>query len=969
MNAVLERARAARDALAKAQAKEANKRPAYDDGRTIPMRGDAVYDLARGMFGMGAVVRGEVAAGRGGLIVRVTGTTDVFGGSVKQKTLPLSKSWTLIGEEHPTTAQNRIAAERIERDAAAFRQANETRLAEAEARNGSLDLATVQLGDVLESPDGVLVVVGERDARGSIYVYELSDPDEAPRGIGSERGYRARPDVEVPTDGSHMIRKDDVQFAKFEDGYQEVAYNWDTERYERVDGGSSIIDSVAQLDGLGAIERARTAAALNARLSDLPGSTGLARLRLAREIRELVEKLGGGAAPAAAENKVLRAIVDGRHDGESLAELFGMIQENIGGEDFDLQQAAVTHWAELEAGEKAGAVPARPLIERMDMARDLLKLAGKIEAASGDAIAVRVMLGRRVAAIRRRLLGLPGASSLDDFMASPEAAQAAMRAEWEAHRNAPLPKRVKTAAYLRDIANMLRIIGVSEERAGVSSGTAFDRDLLDEFATLLGAPHTPAVTDPLIDESLEASKHFTEPMRGQLAEARAIGERYKAALSDLSVVNPALAERAKLARDIANSSHARMLTMSRKLRSGEATQSEYEEAMAVWRSATEAVLEPVNDEIAALQKTMHAEMQEAYAAPGRKVIESILDHSTIKPEDAMAWANAQEITKAAVARFKKIGYAVDQVRRDMAEFYRITNGRVASVRINSNGSRRANATDIEAHGKVGTINLDSNFDKRVLWHELAHHMEADPVAKMAAGRFIRRRAVDSKAYSLRSLTGNNGYRSNEAAFKDHFFSPYVGKIYSDGITEVFSMGVESLSNPELLGRRMAEDHETLDFVSGFLRLPFDPLARAHMGLREIMQEMNGEVDEARENVVEAKIKALAASAQLIADTDKAWLKENLAGWMYERDEYKQIGRFADSEQYVMAGKGRDPTTWRKVAGFWLIRQNGVNGFHREFVSGKDINVVKAIWAIYLKVGVLYRATDLTEAFFRKNPSL
>jgi hypothetical protein len=87
------------------------------------------------------------------------------------------------------------------------------------------------------------------------------------------------------------------------------------------------------------------------------------------------------------------------------------------------------------------------------------------------------------------------------------------------------------------------------------------------------------------------------------------------------------------------------------------------------------------------------------------------------------------------------------------------------------GDRRANATDIGEHGKPGTIHLDTNFSKRTLWHELGHHIEADPAAKMVAGQMIRRRAKSAAPGKLRRITGNKAYGSKGNRLGERLFQP------------------------------------------------------------------------------------------------------------------------------------------------------------------------------------------------------
>jgi hypothetical protein len=59
----------------------------------------------------------------------------------------------------------------------------------------------------------------------------------------------------------------------------------------------------------------------------------------------------------------------------------------------------------------------------------------------------------------------------------------------------------------------------------------------------------------------------------------------------------------------------------------------------------------------------------------------------------------------------------------MAEFYRLAGGKIGKIALaQARGVRRAHTRgvmDIEA-----VIVPGSRFDKEVLWHELAHHLEA-----------------------------------------------------------------------------------------------------------------------------------------------------------------------------------------------------------------------------------------------------
>ncbi|QOJ22962.1 MAG: hypothetical protein HRU78_04290 [Gammaproteobacteria bacterium] len=204
------------------------------------------------------------------------------------------------------------------------------------------------------------------------------------------------------------------------------------------------------------------------------------------------------------------------------------------------------------------------------------------------------------------------------------------------------------------------------------------------------------------------------------------------------------------------------------------------------------------------QRKRIAELKDSIAPIGQKIIDTLLNSSKVTKEQADAWANSQIIEKSALTKLKKIWYREEDVRRDMAEFYRITGGKLRQVRIETDGSRRANASGI-GHFEDNVIRPGSSFNKTILWHEMAHHLEADPAAKAASNGYLLKRRKSEKVYSLRSLTGNRGYRSNEGAYSDDFINPYVGKVYRDKTTEVWSMGIQYLSNPSDAAMLVAKD--------------------------------------------------------------------------------------------------------------------------------------------------------------------
>ena len=250
---------------------------------------------------------------------------------------------------------------------------------------------------------------------------------------------------------------------------------------------------------------------------------------------------------------------------------------------------------------------------------------------------------------------------------------------------------------------------------------------------------------------------------------------------------------------------------------------------------------------------------------GQKIIDKVVESSPVTPEQAQAWASEQVIDDNAKAKLRKLGYKPEDVVRDMAEFYRLTGGKASAIRIGIDGGRRANAVGITDRLGEKVINLGSRFNKTVLFHELAHHLENDPIAKGASNGFLLKRREGEGVYRLRDLTGNKGYDAREIAYKDHFTDPYVGKVYRDGVTEVFSMGVQYLANPKDAAIFAARDPEMFALITGYLSMPVTPAMSAKLNMHK--SAIGERMDERRE--VEAQyeraIEFLSSQAALVKD--------------------------------------------------------------------------------------------------------
>lgn len=133
---------------------------------------------------------------------------------------------------------------------------------------------------------------------------------------------------------------------------------------------------------------------------------------------------------------------------------------------------------------------------------------------------------------------------------------------------------------------------------------------------------------------------------------------------------------------------------------------------------------------------------------------------------------------------------------------------------------RGRAYFSEGHNEIKLSKYDGTG---VVIHEYVHYLEANNPKMMENSKaFLEYRTKGDSIQSLRSVTGNKGYKGNEKTKKDNFFSPYCGKLYNcldsyitADATELMSMGVQRLfENPKEFAK---EDREYFDFVIANLR--------------------------------------------------------------------------------------------------------------------------------------------------------
>jgi hypothetical protein len=123
------------------------------------------------------------------------------------------------------------------------------------------------------------------------------------------------------------------------------------------------------------------------------------------------------------------------------------------------------------------------------------------------------------------------------------------------------------------------------------------------------------------------------------------------------------------------------------------------------------------------------------------------------------------------------------------------------------------------------VHLSKYDDSATAVHELGHWIEANiPGIKRAANDFIAKRFGNEKPINLREMYANYGFNDYETGRKDNFDklwsdkndprAYYVGKSYSDGSTEIISMGIEEMyRDPSNFAKK---DPEYFEFIVSIL---------------------------------------------------------------------------------------------------------------------------------------------------------
>ena len=208
----------------------------------------------------------------------------------------------------------------------------------------------------------------------------------------------------------------------------------------------------------------------------------------------------------------------------------------------------------------------------------------------------------------------------------------------------------------------------------------------------------------------------------------------------------------------------------------------------------------------------------------------ILDTLVLNTAD-ISGQHSEDINKAVTSGFQQINNLVDQsildaipvgeghtiptvmprgtANYDVTERYRANfDPANDTLNIAANSLALAGAiTDQSAHDNANTV----------LAHEYGHYLEYRvPGAQAAMDELYNRRTEGNPTIKMNAAYGGgNSYRSDEETKIDKWMDAYMGKVYSDGATELLSMGLEYMYKDP--GALVRSDPELFGTVYGILR--------------------------------------------------------------------------------------------------------------------------------------------------------
>lgn len=138
-----------------------------------------------------------------------------------------------------------------------------------------------------------------------------------------------------------------------------------------------------------------------------------------------------------------------------------------------------------------------------------------------------------------------------------------------------------------------------------------------------------------------------------------------------------------------------------------------------------------------------------------------------------------------------------------------------TIQISGLKSKNANESRSFFIAKESRIVLSDKADTSIIIHEIGHYLESKDSSLFGKVKdFYNKRTANDKIEKLKDIT-SHPYGNNEITKKDKWIDPYMGKIYSDGGTEILSMGLEYYyHNPIKFAKK---DPEYFEFIYNAVR--------------------------------------------------------------------------------------------------------------------------------------------------------
>jgi hypothetical protein len=171
-------------------------------------------------------------------------------------------------------------------------------------------------------------------------------------------------------------------------------------------------------------------------------------------------------------------------------------------------------------------------------------------------------------------------------------------------------------------------------------------------------------------------------------------------------------------------------------------------------------------------------------------------------KDAVDLVKSKNIDSSIRGRDKEV------TLKTATEFYQITRGAgTSTLDTFKHDEPRAYAT----LGRKD-INIGSDAFPSIIYHEMGHHAEYEDERIASSARSWR----DSRASGEQASLGGM-YDASERAIAGKYISPYVGKVYPNGFTEVISMGLERFHSSRAMLKFYEQDKEHFQFIMGVIK--------------------------------------------------------------------------------------------------------------------------------------------------------